>query len=108
MLAARWSYSRITRICKSGECREGPTARKYRPCHQFGEELPPGGSRAMIADGCLDGVDAIYGAHLQSTMDAGYVYVRDGYLQAGEDTVKISVNGSGAHGAEHKKEQIQF
>jgi amidohydrolase len=68
--------------------------------HQFGEELPPGGSRAMIADGCLDGVDAIYGAHLQSNMDADHVYVRDGYLQAGEDTIKIIVNGSGAHGAE--------
>lgn len=71
--------------------------------HQFGEELPPGGARAMIADGCLDGVDAIYGAHLQSTMDSGHVYVRDGYLQAGEDTVKIIVNGSGAHGAEPQK-----
>ncbi len=71
--------------------------------HQFGEELPPGGSRAMIADGCLDGVDAIYGAHLQSTMDSGHVYVRDGYLQAGEDTIKITVNGSGAHGAEPHK-----
>ncbi|MBO0600699.1 amidohydrolase [Sporosarcina sp. E16_3] len=71
--------------------------------HQFGEELPPGGSRAMIADGCLDGVDAIYGAHLQSTMDSGHVYVRDGYLQAGEDTINITVNGSGAHGAEPHK-----
>lgn len=71
--------------------------------HQFGEELPPGGSRAMIADGCLDGVDAIYGAHLQSGMDTGHVYVRDGYLQASEDTIKITVNGSGAHGAEPQK-----
>ncbi|MBO0588139.1 amidohydrolase [Sporosarcina sp. E16_8] len=71
--------------------------------HQFGEELPPGGSRAMIADDCLGGVDAIYGAHLQSTMDSGHVYVRDGYLQAGEDTIKITVNGSGAHGAEPQK-----
>ena len=71
--------------------------------HQFGEELPPGGSRAMIADGCLDGVDAIFGAHLQSNMDSGHVYVRDGYLQAGEDTIKIIVNGSGAHGAEPQK-----
>ncbi|WP_342504677.1 amidohydrolase [Sporosarcina sp. FSL K6-2383] len=68
--------------------------------HQFGEELPPGGARAMMADGCLDGVDAIYGAHLQSTMDADKVFVRDGYLQAGEDTIKIIVKGSGTHGAE--------
>ena len=68
--------------------------------HQFGEELSPGGARAMIADGCLDSVDAVYGAHLQSKMDSGRIYLRDGFLQASEDTVKIIVHGSGSHGAE--------
>ena len=68
--------------------------------HQFGEELSPGGARGMIADGCLDGVDMIYGAHLQSMMEAGSVYGRNGYLQASEDTIKITVKGSGTHGAE--------
>ncbi|WP_088008097.1 M20 metallopeptidase family protein [Indiicoccus explosivorum] len=68
--------------------------------HQFGEEAPPGGSRAMIADGCLDGVDEVYGAHVQSQLEAGFIYGRDGYLQAAEDTFTITVNGSGTHGAE--------
>ncbi|MGI2327801.1 M20 metallopeptidase family protein [Planococcus sp. YIM B11945] len=68
--------------------------------HQFGEEAPPGGSQAMIADGCLDGVDLVYGAHVQSSLDHGKVYVRDGFMQASEDTVKIIVRGSGTHGAE--------
>ncbi len=68
--------------------------------HQFGEELSPGGARAMIADGCLDGVDLVFGAHLQSKMEAGKVYLRDGYLQASEDAIKIHVFGSGTHGAE--------
>lgn len=68
--------------------------------HQFGEELSPGGATAMIEDNCLEGVDLIYGAHLQSKMDSGYVYGREGYLQASEDAIKIVVNGSGTHGAE--------
>ena len=68
--------------------------------HQFGEELSPGGARAMIEDGCLDGVDFVYGAHLQSKLNAGYIYGRDGYLQASEDAIKIIVKGSGTHGAE--------
>ncbi|PSL40560.1 amidohydrolase [Planomicrobium soli] len=68
--------------------------------HQFGEEAPPGGSRAMIADGCLDGVDLVYGAHVQSNLEHGKVCVRDGFLQASEDTIKIVVRGSGTHGAE--------
>ena len=54
----------------------------------------------MIEDGCLEGVDLVYGAHLQSKMESGYVYVRDGFLQASEDTIKIVVRGSGTHGAE--------
>lgn len=68
--------------------------------HQFGEEAPPGGSRAMIADGCLEGVDLVYGAHVQSSLEHGKVFVRDGFLQASEDTIKIIVRGSGTHGAE--------
>ena len=68
--------------------------------HQFGEELSPGGARAMIKDGCLDGVDLVYGAHLQSKMESGYVYVRNGFLQASEDTIKMVVRGFGTHGAE--------
>lgn len=68
--------------------------------HQFGEELSPGGARAMIEDGCLDGVDLVFGAHLQSQMPADKVYVRDGFLQASEDALKITVTGFGTHGAE--------
>lgn len=68
--------------------------------HQFGEELSPGGARGMIEDGCLDGVDFVFGAHLQSQMAAHKVYVRDGFLQASEDSFKITVNGFGTHGAE--------
>nr|WP_316046901.1 amidohydrolase [Planococcus glaciei] len=48
--------------------------------HQFGEELSPGGARGMIEDGCLDGVDLVYGAHIQSKMENGRVFVRDGFF----------------------------
>lgn len=68
--------------------------------HQFGEELSPGGARGMIEDGCLEGVDMVYGAHIQSKMENGRVFVRDGFLQASEDALKIIVRGSGTHGAE--------
>lgn len=44
--------------------------------HQFAEELAPGGAIAMIKDGCLDGVDVIYGTHLWNPIPVGEV----GYL----------------------------
>ncbi|MFC0230470.1 M20 family metallopeptidase [Bhargavaea ullalensis] len=68
--------------------------------HQHAEEMNPGGAIAMIEDGCLDGVDMVFGAHLQSQMPFGKIYSRDGYLQAAESTISIRVNGSGSHGAE--------
>lgn len=67
--------------------------------HQFGEEEYPGGAQAMIADGCLEGVDVIYGCHLQSTMPSGKMFYKEGYIQAAVDTFTISVNGKGGHGA---------
>lgn len=68
--------------------------------HQHAEELNPGGAIGMIEDGCLDGVDMVFGAHLQSQMAYGKIYSRDGYLQAAESTIRIQVNGHGSHGAE--------
>lgn len=67
--------------------------------HQFGEEEYPGGAQAMIEDGCLDGVDAVYGCHLQSTMPAGVIFYKEGFIQAAVDTFTITINGKGGHGA---------
>ncbi|MET3575213.1 M20 metallopeptidase family protein [Bhargavaea ullalensis] len=67
--------------------------------HQFGEEEYPGGAMAMIEDGCLDGVDAIYGCHLQSTMPSGVMFYREGFIQAAVDTFSVTVCGKGGHGA---------
>ncbi|WP_442596591.1 M20 family metallopeptidase [Neobacillus sp. D3-1R] len=67
--------------------------------HQFAEELAPGGARPMIEDGCLDGVDAVFGCHLQSTMPLGNVYYRSGYIQAAADKFTIKIVGKGGHGA---------
>lgn len=67
--------------------------------HQFAEELAPGGAKPMIADGCLEGVDVIFGAHLQSTAPYGEVLYREGYALAAADLFRIKVQGKGGHGA---------
>lgn len=41
--------------------------------HQHAEEVSPGGAIAMIEDGCLDGVDVIYGTHLSSGVPVGTI-----------------------------------
>ncbi|MDR7317580.1 amidohydrolase [Brevibacillus nitrificans] len=68
--------------------------------HQFAEEMPPGGAKAMIEDGCLDGVDEVYGAHVWSTEPYGTIGVTDGYTMAAGDGFEIDISGKGGHGGQ--------
>ncbi|HWL12924.1 MAG TPA: amidohydrolase [Ureibacillus sp.] len=67
--------------------------------HQFAEEVIPGGAKPMIDDGCLDGVDVVYGAHVSSTDRLGVVGVREGAAMANGDTFEIDIMGKGGHAA---------
>ncbi len=67
--------------------------------HQFGEELLPGGASSMIDDGCLEGVDYIYGAHVWTDDPIGTLGFRSGGTMAGDDNFTITVQGKGGHGA---------
>lgn len=58
-----------------------------------------GGARYMIADGCLDGVDEIYGAHLWNYQPYGEIGVKSGAVMAAADIFDITVKGIGGHGA---------
>ncbi len=67
--------------------------------HQHAEEYAPGGATLMIEDGCLNGVDAIFGTHLWSTEPTGTIEYRTGPIMAAADRFGITINGSGGHGA---------
>ncbi|WP_141430543.1 M20 family metallopeptidase [Bacillus sp. 03113] len=67
--------------------------------HQHAEELAPGGAIAMIEDGCLDGVDFVFGSHLASRAPLGTYAYRSGFSQAAADAFEIKVLGKGGHGA---------
>jgi amidohydrolase len=64
---------------------------------QHAEELPPGGAAELVAAGALDGVDAVLGAHLISTLDAGKVAALDGACTASADTFSVAIHGRGGH-----------
>lgn len=67
--------------------------------HQHAEELPPGGAKPMIEDGCLEGVDVIFGTHLQSQTPLHELNYRKKELQASSDRFDITIKGRGGHGA---------
>lgn len=67
---------------------------------QHAEELAPGGALAMIEDGCLDGVDVIYGAHLWSPAKTGQILTCGGPIMAAADRFEIVIEGKGGHGGQ--------
>lgn len=67
--------------------------------HQHAEELAPGGAKPMIDDGCLDGVDYIFGTHLWATEPLGKIQYKAGPIMAASDRFDITIQGQGGHGA---------
>ncbi|HEY0381190.1 MAG TPA: amidohydrolase [Candidatus Elarobacter sp.] len=60
-----------------------------------------GGAKAMVADGVLErfGIERAYGLHLASTHPVGQVGFREGAFYASSDSIEITVEGKGGHGA---------
>jgi len=49
---------------------------------QYAEEPDPGGAIDMIANGCLAGVDRIYGLHVDNQLSVGTIGIKDGPYMA--------------------------
>ncbi|MEN8698923.1 M20 family metallopeptidase [Bacillus infantis] len=75
----------------------------YVLIHQHAEEYAPGGAVSMIKDGCLEGVDAIFGTHLWASEPTGKIQYRTGPFMAAADRFEITVQGKGGHGAQPHK-----
>ncbi|MCM3023617.1 amidohydrolase [Bacillus ginsengihumi] len=73
---------------------------EYIMIHQHAEELAPGGAKPMIEDGCLQGVDAIFGTHLWAPTPTGTIQYRKGAFMAAADLFEINIQGRGGHGAQ--------
>lgn len=65
---------------------------------QPAEELCPGGAAAMIAEGVLSDVEAIYGVHLWTPLPVGVVATKVGPMMAAPDEFTIDIKGRGGHG----------
>lgn len=65
-----------------------------QPAEEIGK-----GADAVLASGLLDGVAAIFGAHVDRRFAVGQVVAQAGPLAAAADTFSIVLRGRGAHGA---------
>ncbi|CAI2371309.1 unnamed protein product [Moneuplotes crassus] len=76
-----------------------PSNKIVRLLFQPAEE-GPGGAEPMIKEGCLEGVDEIYGYHNAPMGQEGTISLKSGPVMAGIEEVYIDIEGVGGHGSE--------
>jgi amidohydrolase len=57
------------------------------------------GAAWMLADGAMDGVEALFGLHVFPSLPVGSIGVRSGSLTAAAGELEVEVLGEGGHGA---------
>lgn len=66
----------------------------FQPAEEVG-----GGAKAMIADGAMEGVERVFGGHIDVMYRPGEIVVHDGCVNASTDPFTIEVKGTGGHAA---------
>lgn len=68
-----------------------------RAIFQAAEEVIPGGALEAIAQGVMEGVDAIFAVHCDPSLDVGQVGLREGPITAACDHIRVHLSGRGGH-----------
>jgi metal-dependent amidase/aminoacylase/carboxypeptidase family protein len=69
-----------------------PKGKKVRLLFQPAEE-GTGGAKPMVEEGCLDGIDEVYGFHNSPTVPEGEIRTIVGPMLASSTTIKIKIIG---------------
>ena len=70
---------------------------EIRLIFQPAEEIPPGGSERVIAEGGLEGVNAVMGIHIFTNHESGSVGFRPGPFMASTNRFEVTFKGKGGH-----------
>lgn len=89
---ATWAVGAAALLARSPA--RGDSVIVLQPAEEVGE-----GATAMLAGGALDGVSAIFGAHVDRRFDVGTVVADAGPLAASADMFSVELVGQGAHAA---------
>ena len=76
-----------------------PSNKKVRCLFQPAEE-PTTGAEVMIKEGCLEGVDEVYGYHNFNLFSFGQIGILPGPITAYVASIEITIRGTGGHASE--------
>ncbi|MGG1658482.1 M20 metallopeptidase family protein [Brevibacillus sp. NRS-1366] len=66
---------------------------------QSSEEMLPSGAEALVRQGVMEDVDAVFGLHLWQPLEKGKIGISTGAMMASSDDVRIVITGRGGHGS---------
>jgi len=71
----------------------------FQPCEENRDAEGKSGARRMIDDGAMEGVEAVFGLHVDAGLAVGKLHTRPGPFMAAVDPFVGTVHGVAAHGA---------
>ncbi|MCD6289809.1 MAG: amidohydrolase [Anaerolineae bacterium] len=71
----------------------------FQPSEEGQDEEGKSGGLRMVEEGALEGVDVVFGLHVDTDSEVGTIGVRPGPIQAAADAFEMSVLGQAAHAA---------
>ncbi|NVJ85050.1 MAG: amidohydrolase [Algoriphagus sp.] len=78
---------------------EGSVKFIFQPAEEGVYDVDIAGAELMVKEGVMEDVDAIFGLHIWSQIEAGKIGYRSGPALAAVDNLSITVHGTQAHGA---------
>ena len=71
----------------------------FQPSEEASDAEGKSGGMRMVEEGALDGIDAVFGLHVDPNHDVGRVATRPGPMMAAADMFVLTLRGSGGHAA---------
>jgi amidohydrolase len=71
----------------------------FQPSEEASDEENLSGAMRMVADGAMEGVDAVFGLHIGAHLAAGVFRIGDGPQFGGSDSFTARVRGTASHAA---------
>lgn len=71
----------------------------FQPSEEAQDDEGKSGGMRMVEEGALKGLDAVFGLHVDPSVDVGSVATRSGPMMASADKFEVTIRGSGGHAA---------
>ena len=71
----------------------------FQPSEEAQDEEGKSGGMRMVEEGALQGLDAVFGLHVDASHNVGVVSTREGPMMAAADRFRVVIHGSGGHAA---------